>query len=176
MTGRLVAFALNYVFLNSFLLLLTGTRLVFPVTRLSIFTALVKKMRIYTQQLLLLGATSSVEAWLTIPWVSSVVESMTTQLSSMGYNGRFEGIQNNPGSSSQQVLEDTQPPGPPEGPPRDPRKPKSPPPADPYWFEHIGHQGLASFSSKPGSYQVYRNVKDFGAKGTPPTALLTQIG
>ncbi|KAF2162825.1 glycoside hydrolase family 55 protein [Zasmidium cellare ATCC 36951] len=34
-----------------------------------------------------------------------------------------------------------------------------------YWLESIKHQGLAAFNSNPGSYQVFRNVKDFGAKG-----------
>lgn len=34
----------------------------------------------------------------------------------------------------------------------------------PYWFEQIKHQGKASFNSN-STYQVWRNVKDFGAKG-----------
>jgi hypothetical protein len=34
----------------------------------------------------------------------------------------------------------------------------------PYWLEQIPHLGVAPFSSN-GSYQVFRNVKDFGAKG-----------
>ena len=34
----------------------------------------------------------------------------------------------------------------------------------PYWLENIKHQGTAAFRSDPG-YQVFRNVKDFGAKG-----------
>ena len=34
-----------------------------------------------------------------------------------------------------------------------------------YWMESIKHQGYAAFNSNPGSYQVFRNVKDFGAKG-----------
>lgn len=33
-----------------------------------------------------------------------------------------------------------------------------------YWMEVIAHQGRASFNPDP-SYQVFRNVKDFGAKG-----------
>ncbi|KAI0780740.1 exo-beta-1,3-glucanase [Trametes elegans] len=36
---------------------------------------------------------------------------------------------------------------------------------DPYWLENIKHQGIAAFNSNPSSYQVFRNVKDFGAKG-----------
>lgn len=34
-----------------------------------------------------------------------------------------------------------------------------------YWLESISHQGKAAFNSNPNSYQVFRNVKDFGAKG-----------
>lgn len=33
----------------------------------------------------------------------------------------------------------------------------------PYWYEGIAHQGISAFGA-PG-YQVYRNVKDFGARG-----------
>jgi glucan 1,3-beta-glucosidase len=33
-----------------------------------------------------------------------------------------------------------------------------------YWYENIAHQGISAFG--PSGYQVYRNVKDFGAKGT----------
>ncbi|KAK0111212.1 hypothetical protein ONS95_001586 [Cadophora gregata] len=35
----------------------------------------------------------------------------------------------------------------------------------PYWLEQIKHQGLSPFSPDPANYQVFRNVKDFGAKG-----------
>lgn len=35
----------------------------------------------------------------------------------------------------------------------------------PYWLENIKHQGLASFNPNPDNYTVYRNVKDFGARG-----------
>ncbi|KAF2768644.1 putative Exo-beta-1,3-glucanae [Teratosphaeria nubilosa] len=34
-----------------------------------------------------------------------------------------------------------------------------------FWLEDIKHQGVAAFNSDAGSYQVFRNVKDFGAKG-----------
>jgi hypothetical protein len=37
--------------------------------------------------------------------------------------------------------------------------------ATPYWLELIKHQGISAFNSNPSSYQVFRNVKDFGAKG-----------
>jgi glucan 1,3-beta-glucosidase len=33
----------------------------------------------------------------------------------------------------------------------------------PYWYENIAHQGISAFG--PSGYQVYRNVKDYGAKG-----------
>ena len=36
--------------------------------------------------------------------------------------------------------------------------------ADSYWLEAIQHQGIAPFNTN-SSYQVFRNVKDFGAKG-----------
>jgi glucan 1,3-beta-glucosidase len=35
----------------------------------------------------------------------------------------------------------------------------------PYWLEDIKHQGLASFNPNVTSYQIFRNVKDYGAKG-----------
>ncbi|KAJ5679840.1 CAZyme family GH55 [Penicillium macrosclerotiorum] len=34
-----------------------------------------------------------------------------------------------------------------------------------YWLAGITHQGLAAFNSNPSSYTVFRNVKDYGAKG-----------
>lgn len=37
--------------------------------------------------------------------------------------------------------------------------------SSPYWLENIKHQGIAAFNSDPSTYQVFRNVKDFGAKG-----------
>ncbi|KAI0372846.1 exo-beta-1,3-glucanase [Pilatotrama ljubarskyi] len=37
--------------------------------------------------------------------------------------------------------------------------------SDPFWMQNIKHQGIAAFNSNPSSYQVFRNVKDFGAKG-----------
>lgn len=38
-------------------------------------------------------------------------------------------------------------------------------PGDAFWMQNIQHQGTAAFNSNPSSYQVFRNVKDFGAKG-----------
>ncbi|KAK0442941.1 exo-beta-1,3-glucanase [Armillaria borealis] len=42
-------------------------------------------------------------------------------------------------------------------------------PSDPYWLQNIKHQGTSAFNSNPGSYQVFRNVKDFGAVGNGVT-------
>ncbi|KAF2261634.1 beta-1,3-exoglucanase [Lojkania enalia] len=43
----------------------------------------------------------------------------------------------------------------------------------PYWLENIKHQGLASFNPNStgtnATYQVFRNVKDYGAKGDGQT-------
>jgi len=41
--------------------------------------------------------------------------------------------------------------------------------SDPFWMQNIQHQGRAAFNSNPGGYQVFRNVKDFGAKGDGKT-------
>jgi glucan 1,3-beta-glucosidase len=32
-----------------------------------------------------------------------------------------------------------------------------------YWYENIAHQGISAFG--PSGYQVFRNVKAYGAKG-----------
>jgi glucan 1,3-beta-glucosidase len=32
-----------------------------------------------------------------------------------------------------------------------------------YWYESIAHQGISAFG--PSGYKVFRNVKDYGAKG-----------
>lgn len=33
-----------------------------------------------------------------------------------------------------------------------------------YWMEGVKHQGISAYNADP-KYQVFRNVKDFGAKG-----------
>ncbi|KAI0687135.1 exo-beta-1,3-glucanase [Cytidiella melzeri] len=38
-------------------------------------------------------------------------------------------------------------------------------PNDPFWMESITHQGTAPLNSDASTYKVFRNVKDFGAKG-----------
>ncbi|KAF7362795.1 Exo-beta-1,3-glucanase [Mycena venus] len=37
-------------------------------------------------------------------------------------------------------------------------------PAAPFWMQNIKHQGIAAFNPNSTTYQVFRNVKDFGAK------------
>ena len=34
-----------------------------------------------------------------------------------------------------------------------------------FWVEYIKHEGTAPFNANPSGYTVYRNVKDFGARG-----------
>ncbi|KAK0252307.1 hypothetical protein LTS09_012652 [Friedmanniomyces endolithicus] len=48
-----------------------------------------------------------------------------------------------------------------------PTKPVPPKPTNQcaYWLADIKHQGIAAFNPAPSTYQVFRNVKDFGAKG-----------
>ncbi|TGO43802.1 hypothetical protein BCON_0850g00010 [Botryotinia convoluta] len=38
-----------------------------------------------------------------------------------------------------------------------------------YWLEDIKHQGIAAFNPNPRGFHVFRNVKDFGAKGDGST-------
>ncbi|KAF9239592.1 glycoside hydrolase family 55 protein [Melanogaster broomeanus] len=38
-------------------------------------------------------------------------------------------------------------------------------PGAPYWLENITHQGMAPYAFNSSTYQVFRNVKDYGAKG-----------
>jgi hypothetical protein len=35
-----------------------------------------------------------------------------------------------------------------------------------YWVANIPRQGQSAFSPNASTYQIYRNVMDFGAKGT----------
>ena len=41
-----------------------------------------------------------------------------------------------------------------------------------YWLANIAHQGIAAFNSNPSGYTVFRNVKDYGAKGNLPSNFL----
>ncbi|KAI6082984.1 glycoside hydrolase family 55 protein [Hypoxylon rubiginosum] len=38
-----------------------------------------------------------------------------------------------------------------------------------YWYETIAHQGISAFNANKATYKVYRNVKDYGAKGDGTT-------
>ncbi|EON68919.1 hypothetical protein W97_08177 [Coniosporium apollinis CBS 100218] len=49
-------------------------------------------------------------------------------------------------------------------PPR-PTYPSKPKDQCAYWLENVKHQGISAFNPNPSSYQTFRNVKDFGAKG-----------
>lgn len=42
-----------------------------------------------------------------------------------------------------------------------------------YWYENIQHQGISA--TGPNGFKVYRNVKDYGAKGMTRYSRLTQI-
>lgn len=44
-----------------------------------------------------------------------------------------------------------------------------------YWLESIKHQGIAAFNSNPSGYKVFRNVKDYGARGMFPLLNLTWL-
>jgi glucan 1,3-beta-glucosidase len=36
---------------------------------------------------------------------------------------------------------------------------------DPFWLETIAHTGISAYNANPSTYKVFRNVKDYGAKG-----------
>jgi hypothetical protein len=44
---------------------------------------------------------------------------------------------------------------------------------NPYWYETINHQGISAFG--PSGYAVYRNVKDYGAKGESQLELVNSL-
>jgi glucan 1,3-beta-glucosidase len=37
--------------------------------------------------------------------------------------------------------------------------------SSPFWLQNIAHNGKAVYNSDAANYKVFRNVKDFGAKG-----------
>lgn len=40
---------------------------------------------------------------------------------------------------------------------------------DPFWLETIEHKGTSAYNADPAGYKVFRNVKDYGAKGDGST-------
>lgn len=103
----------------------------------------------------LLGASSPVFASLQHPvqWVESVVSSMTSEfLPAVTYAGPTGTVSAASNMSTTRIR---------------PLVAAATPTATiaPYWLEQIKHQGIAAFNPSPSSYQVFRNVKDFGAKG-----------
>ncbi|KAG8933801.1 hypothetical protein FRC01_007047 [Tulasnella sp. 417] len=38
-------------------------------------------------------------------------------------------------------------------------------PGDPHWMQTIKRQGISAYNPNPSTYKVFRNVKDYGAKG-----------
>lgn len=38
-----------------------------------------------------------------------------------------------------------------------------------YWLADITHQGVAAFNPNPSGYKVFRNVKEYGARGMSTT-------
>jgi glucan 1,3-beta-glucosidase len=84
-----------------------------------------------------------------IPWVESVVSSATSQFTPYcTYHGPTESAP----------------------PPTSTLHPIPSPTASgcSYWMEEIEHQGIAAFNPS-ASYEVFRNVKDYGAKGDGAT-------
>ena len=43
-----------------------------------------------------------------------------------------------------------------------------------YWLENVKHQGISAFNPD-SNYTVFRNVKDYGAKGEPNSLLCSSI-
>jgi hypothetical protein len=46
---------------------------------------------------------------------------------------------------------------------------------DPYWLQNIAHLGTSAYNADPATYQVFRNVKNFGAKGDGTYHFLTSF-
>jgi glucan 1,3-beta-glucosidase len=98
----------------------------------------------------LLATTALSEYQYQIPWVESIVRSATCQFNPwITYHGPTSTKFPFPGSQStgtQQTI------------------PSPTASTCSYWMEEIQHQGIAAFNPN-ASYQVFRNVKDYGAKG-----------
>jgi glucan 1,3-beta-glucosidase len=99
--------------------------------------------------------TSCQHVYLQIPWVESAVHSVTSQYSHfVHYHGPTGTAASHPRPTS---LGGHHPPIP-------THKPGAT--SCSYWLEDVKHQGIAAFNPSGSSYQVFRNVKDFGATGT----------
>ena len=95
-----------------------------------------------------LVATSDVPV---VPQVSAVVQSMTsTFYEAITYSGPTGSASAALKSSTSKAV---------------PFISAATPVAATYWLEAMKHQGISAFNSNPATYQVFRNVKDFGAKG-----------
>ena len=47
--------------------------------------------------------------------------------------------------------------------------------AQTYWYESIAHQGVAPYNPQGSGYQVFRNVKSFGARGISNRLVVRRI-
>ena len=47
--------------------------------------------------------------------------------------------------------------------------------AQTYWYESIAHQGVAPYNPQGAGYQVFRNVKSFGARGISNRLVVRRI-
>jgi glucan 1,3-beta-glucosidase len=110
-------------------------------------------MSLFYLALGLLGAVSPVAAaQVSIPQVSSVVSKATSSFApAVTYVGPTGSASSALKTSSTSKVA--------------PKVAAATPSATPYWLESIAHQGISAFNSAPASYQVFRNVKNFGAKG-----------
>lgn len=82
-----------------------------------------------------------------IPWIESVVSSCTSEYAPyFTYHGGHGQPFQVPATTTQHPI------------------PSPTASACSYWMEDIKHQGIAAFNGN-ASYQVFRNVKDFGAVG-----------
>jgi glucan 1,3-beta-glucosidase len=112
-------------------------------------TIAIAKMRVHSLLQLLIGGIGVVVAdEIKIPWVESVVASMIEKFEpAVEYSGPTGTALAALAALETSVAKIV------------PRA------ATPYWLEQIKHQGISAFHSTPSTYQVFRNVKSFGAKG-----------
>jgi glucan 1,3-beta-glucosidase len=47
--------------------------------------------------------------------------------------------------------------------------------SDPYWMQTITRRGGSPYNSSPSTYKVFRNVKDYGARGDGVTGELGPV-